>query len=351
MTRMNDQTTMTNKEPMTKHPRSIRVGHWALGFCCSLVLGHSAVYAQPIDIWLDVDTANGYESAPGKPHDVDDGLAMIQVFHSPEVKLHGVSVQFGNAPLEPAVKIAREIAAKFGPKDLVVASGAATKDDLEKETDATLALADALQQRPLDIIALGPVTNVASVVKHHPELKSKIRRIYVCAARRVGFGFHPPGRPELLFPDANFEKDPAAMQILLDSGIPITFAGYEVSCDTWLTRDDLNAMAAKSEVGKWIATTSDAWLSRWEARKQVGFNPFDTLTVAALTHPQFIESMPVKVHITDGPDERAAGSLAATKPVKPYLVAEPSKDGQHTYCTRAMPEFVEMLKARLVTGG
>lgn len=326
----------------------LRTGRTAIlrGVLLPLLLVAGA-QAQPVDLWLDVDTANGYESAPGRPHDVDDGLAMIQVFHSPEVKLHGISVQFGNAPLGPAVEIAREIARRFGPKDLVVASGAASKEDLDQETDATRALADALRQRPLDIVALGPVTNVASVIRLHPELKANIRRIYVCAARRVGFGFHPPGRPELLFPDANFEKDPQAMRILLESGIPITFAGYEVSCDTWLTRADLDTMAGKSDVGKWIATTSDAWLKRWEIRNQHGFNPFDTLTVAALTHPQFIESMPVTVRIVDGPDERAAGSLAATRPTKPYLVAEPSKEGPHTYCTRALPGFIEMLKDRL----
>ena len=54
--------------------------------------------AEPIDVWLDVDTATGIG-------DVDDGLMLIQSFHSPEIHVRGISVVFGNAPLRLALPI------------------------------------------------------------------------------------------------------------------------------------------------------------------------------------------------------------------------------------------------------
>ncbi len=310
-------------------------------------LGHAQA-ATPVSIWLDVDTSTGVMRE--RPRDVDDGLAMLQAFHSPEVAIRGLSTCFGNANLDEANTIARDIVARFGPANLRVESGAASSDDLGRETDATAALADALKQERLTVLALGPVTNVATVLKNHPELAARIEKIVVVAARRPGFAFHPPGRPELVFPDANFEKDAPGMQVLLDSGVPIVFAGYEVSSDVWVTRADFEKLAATSEAGRWIAQTSDYWLSRWEtAYKLPGFNPFDTLAVAYVTHPEQIESIPVDVHITAGPNDRGEGRLPATRPSKPYLIAEPARQAtsRFTYCVAAQDTFVPTLLARL----
>jgi pyrimidine-specific ribonucleoside hydrolase len=312
------------------------------------VTGRQASAAEQIAVWLDVDTSTGVVRE--RPRDVDDGLAMIQVFNSPELDLRGVSICFGNADLAEAMPIATDIARRFGPAGLAIHSGAASKDDLGRETDATRALAAALRESPLHVLALGPVTNVASVLKLHPELASRMQSIVVVAARRPGFNFHPPGRPELIFPDANFEKDVDGMQVLLDSGVPIVFAGYEVSADVWLTRADLEEIGARSEVGKWVRTTSDYWLTNWEQKHRLnGFNPFDTLGVAFLTHPSLIESIPVDVHISAGPNDRVAGRVPATKPTKAYLIAEPAKQAgsRFTYCVAAKPEFIPVLKARL----
>ncbi|CAN5458283.1 hypothetical protein BH09PLA1_BH09PLA1_08530 [soil metagenome] len=315
----------------------------------AIVLAASVALAEPIDVWFDVDTANGVVKQ--RPRDVDDGLALIFAFHSPELKIRGVSVVFGNADLVDAAPVAREIVNRFGPKDLEVQTGAASANELGDETAASKALIGELERRPLTILALGPVTNVATVLKNRPDLAPKINQIIVCAARRPGFGFYLPGNPSVVFPDANFEKDAAGMQILLDSGVQIVFAGYEVSCDTWISRHDLSAIATTSDAGKWISETSQAWLERWEkSRGPKGFNPFDTLCVAYLTHPGMIETMPATAHITTGPDDRAGTGVPATRPTKPYLIAEPPVEKSarpHIYCTAAKVEFHDVLIQRL----
>ena len=49
---------------------------------------------ETLPVWIDTDPSirpGGYE--------VDDGFALIQAFHSPELSIRGVSLVFGNEPL------------------------------------------------------------------------------------------------------------------------------------------------------------------------------------------------------------------------------------------------------------
>ena len=81
-----------------------------------------------MDVWIDTDPAIGIPNC-----DVDDGLALIQAFHSPELRIRGVSAVFGNAPLEQAYPLAREVCERFGPPGLPVLEGAASKSDLGRD--------------------------------------------------------------------------------------------------------------------------------------------------------------------------------------------------------------------------
>lgn len=317
----------------------------------ALYLLSPAFAAEPADVWLDLDTTNGYVDPQGLPHDVDDGLALLFALHSPELHVVGVSAVFGNGPLDVTERTTAEILEKFAPgAGLTAHAGAASAGDLGKETDATRAIEQALGRQPLTLIAVGPVTNVATVLRLHPELKKNVRRVITCAARRPGFGFHPPGRPDLLFPDANFEKDPAGMQALLDAHVPIVFGGYEVSHDVWVTRADLDKLAATNACGAWISKTTQAWMARWESMRLSGFNPFDTLCVGYAIDPAMIRAIPCTAHITTGPDERATDAERAAGKTKPYLICEPLKAGETsdlTYCTGATDRFLPLLLQRL----
>ena len=293
-----------------------------------------------IDVWLDVDTATGFG-------DVDDGLMLIQAFHSPELKIHGVTVVFGNTTLERAVPIAKTIVERFGPEGLAVHTGAASAKELGAETDAVRALKEALDSRRLTILAVGPVTNVASLLQLHPETADRIDRIVMVAARRPGQPFISDPDQGLPFRDFNFELDPEAMQVILDSDIPLVFAPWEVSSHVWISRADLETLRNSGDSGAWIAESSEYWISMWEKRiSDRGFNPFDTLAAGWLTHPELIESMAVRVRIEEGPDDRAAGDSERTKP---YLVVEPATnaDREVIYCHTPTDAFHALLLQRL----
>ena len=310
----------------------------------------SAAARQPLarsDVWIDVDTAMG--PVIDRPRDVDDGLMLIQALATPELRITGVSAVFGNAPLREAVAYTQSILDRFAPPGTIVHSGAASGDDFRADTDATRALTAALERQPLTILALGPVTTVATVVALRPDLKPQIREIVMVAARRPGFDFHPVDRPDLKFPDANFEKDVPAMQALLDSGLRLVFAGYEASSDVWLTRAHLHAVAASGPRGQWIRDISQPWLERWERTlKLPGFNPFDTLAVGWVAHPAWFTAIAVQTHITSGPDDRVGQGPAAGRATKAYLVCEPTDGASpHLYLTATAPSFVPWLVERL----
>lgn len=296
-----------------------------------------------IDVWLDVDTATGVG-------DVDDGLMLIQVFHSPELHVRGLSVVFGNTSLERAVPIAKEIVRKFGPAELSVVAGAATHDQLGEQTDAVSAMAAALEEKPMVILAVGPVTNVASLVMLHPELQDRIESIVMVAARRPGQKFVSSERQKRPHPDANFDHDPEAMRVLLDTKIPLVFAPWEVSSKVWITRDDLATLRKTGGSGAWIAETSVYWITGWElAITNKGFNPFDTLAAGWVTHPDLFESVPVTVRIEELPDDRAVDASGDEPATKPYLLVEEveGSDGRIVYCHTPRPQFKSILLERL----
>jgi inosine-uridine nucleoside N-ribohydrolase len=302
--------------------------------------------AAGVPVWIDADAAIGVPRA-----DVDDGLALIQAFHSPELEVRGVSAVFGNAPLEKTWPIAREITERFGPAGLAVRAGAAGAAALGEPTEAVRALAQALRDEPLVVLALGPATNVATLLMLHPELAARIRSVVLVAGRRRGQAFRSVAAQPIPFPDFNFECDPPAVRILLESGVDLVFTPWEVSSHVWLDREDLARLETSGAPGAYIAKHARPWLEIWEKELGApGFNPFDTLAVAWATHPELLEWLEVGVHIDRGPSDTASTEERAAGRTKPLLIAEPGRDAPQRralYCTRPHAAFKPLLLERL----
>ena len=300
-----------------------------------------AKLSEPHRVWLDVDPALGLEGG-----EVDDGLFLLQSFHSPELSIAGVSVVFGNTSLENAVPIAEALVARFGPAGLQVHPGAASAEQLGVPTAATAAMADALAESPLTLLAVGPVTNAATLVLEHPELHQQIERIVVVAGRREGQSFRAGTRDVAPFRDFNFELDPQAMQVLLDTEIPLVMAPWEVSSHVWIRGADLVDLAARSEAGAWAAGAVQSWVERWARDLGTdGFTPFDTLAAGYVTHPHLIEGFEGRAWIWEDLDD----TQPETGVTKPYLYVDPNDDGGRrvTYLFQPHPDFQPLLLDRI----
>jgi pyrimidine-specific ribonucleoside hydrolase len=291
-----------------------------------------AMASSQVQVWIDTDPS----VAPGG-HEIDDGIALLQAFASPEMKIRGVSIVFGNADLPTASKIGREIVGKFGPSRLAVYDGASSASELGKETAASRALARELKKRRLTILILGPATNVATVLKNHPELAGRINGMIAVAGRRPGQRFAAGPSQKVPFRDFNFELDSAAFQVLLDSGAPLTLAPWEISSKVWLKEPEMRSAA--SEGMRWMLPSVLDWLSFWKLQFGAdGFNPFDALAVGAVVDRKDLvcESMTAKIE-----------SLASDTSVgnKPYFLVRPGTG--ITYCHDVKPGFKDDLLRRL----
>lgn len=296
------------------------------------------------DVWFDVDTATGIG-------EIDDGLMLIQGFHSPEINLRGVSTVYGNTIHRYAYPLTHNIVTAFGPEGMTVHPGAASADELGQDNDAVRAMAAALREAPMTILAVGPVTNVGTLVELYPQLHDRITSIVVVAGRRPGQRFVTTEQSKKTAPrDFNFELDVPAMQAILDTKIPVVLAPWEVSSKVWVTREDISALRTTGETGAFLFATSQHWIDRWEAMRGIAaFNPYDSLALAWITHPQLIEAMRVDVAIETGPDERATAEEQAAGKTKPYLHVRESATPRREaiYCHTPDDRFKAVLLERL----
>lgn len=245
--------------------------------CWLLLCGGRAIAAT--DVWIDSDPAIG---VPWR--EVDDAFALILAFHSPEVRIAGISSTYGNASVARTTEVARDIVQRFGalarlqPSDVYM--GAASPRDLPTRTEATEALARELRKRKLTYLALGPLTNLAAFLHLHPELAGRIKRVVFVGGRSsdrpLAFG---PTRSWHVH-DANASKDPAAVAVVLRTSIPITLADIEVGPELALTREDMQRLRRSGATGDFLWQYTRAWLWFWTSIvKEKGGLAFDVLAV------------------------------------------------------------------------
>ncbi len=313
-----------------------------------LCTSESPALQERVSVWIDTDPAVGEPE-----RDVDDGLALLQAFRSPELDIRGVSVVFGNAPLDRGVPIARRLVSDFGPAGLPVVPGAATASAIGLETEATRALAAALRQAPLTVLALGPATNVATVLRNHADLASRIVRIVAVAGRRPGQRFITGATNPRGHRDFNFELDPEAFRVILASGVPLTLTPFEISSKIWIESWDLDRLATASPAANTLAGPAREWLTLWRRLFDVnGFNPFDTLAVGYVAAPEGFECewLPIAIE-TRADDVTEAGLQGVAVDTKPYLLASAALRAASTralYCRTPPPGFKDDLLTRLM---
>ena len=175
----------------------------------------------------------------------DDGAALAMVLRSPEkVQVAAITAVSGNVWAAESAGYLTEILGLLGHPEIKPYVGAQmplihTADMARLEAplefqgafgkaakfappappaamDALAALAAAIEQNPgrITILALGPMTNVAMLLRLHPDLEGKIQRIVF-----MGGNVHVPGNASAAA-EFNFWFDPEAAQAVLRSRIP-----------------------------------------------------------------------------------------------------------------------------------
>lgn len=74
----------------------------------------------------------------------------------------------------------------------------------------------------LELLVVGPMTNIAIALSMYPELKEKIRHIWFMGGAALGGNMTPTA-------EFNIWVDPVAAKLVIASGIPMTMVGLDVT--------------------------------------------------------------------------------------------------------------------------
>jgi inosine-uridine nucleoside N-ribohydrolase len=249
-----------------------------------------ARFASAGTVWIDTDVSIG-----SPIREVDDAYALVLAFHSPEVRIAGVSTTYGNAPLVDTTRIARDLIRRFGAAANVnadqVFAGARSAADLGRRSEASEALAKALAKDSVTYIALGPLTNLATFLQLHPRLASRIERVIFVGGHAEGttLGFGP--NQSFHIHDANVFKDPRAAAIVLEKKIPLTLVPITTSSNLALDENDLCDLEQKGGAGRYLARRSKVWLWFWTHFPRTNGGPiFDALAIVTAARPDLIST-------------------------------------------------------------
>jgi pyrimidine-specific ribonucleoside hydrolase len=239
-------------------------------------------------VWIDTDVSIG-----SPIREVDDAYALLLAFHSPEIRIAGISTTYGNASLGDTIRVARDFVQRFGwPAGLTpgdVFAGADSPRSRGRRSAASDALALALRKQKLTYVALGPLTNLATLLQLHPEIAGRIERVVFLGGHRTGdllaFG---PNRSFHIH-DANVFKDPAAVEMVLRSRIPLTLLPIETSARLQVDANNLNELSRSGPAGEYLARRSKVWLWFWTKFVRTNGGPiFDALAVVSVTRPELL---------------------------------------------------------------
>lgn len=322
-----------------------------------------ALAATPQRVWIDTDAACGH----GERTDPDDCLALALLARAQGIEVAGVATVFGNARRDVVDATVEELAALLAvdrSAALPVWRGAAAASDQDDDsadepsrTPAHTALVAALEQAPLTIVALGPLTNIAAVLRDRPDLAARVTRLVAVMDRRPGHLFHPaegvPARSFLghgpVFRDFNFALDTAAARAVIESAVALTLVPYDAARSIEITPDDVAALHSAGAAGRWLAPRLQPWLAYW--REQIGrdgFYPFDLIAAAALVEPQSMRCARVRAWI--GKDDRLL--LPGLRPTALLVddASTPTADAARAalYCAAPAAGFEAAMVSRLI---
>ncbi len=235
--------------------------------------------------------------------DVDDALALSVLLGSQEVNLLGITTVYGDVRLRSQIAmhlcsmVNREIPTYMGESKTISGrevwvSGSEGKnfeslDSLAPQTTSAvdfLLEAVASQPKIIDVIAIGPLTNIARALQKNNDFEKQVKRIWIMG------GDFTQSRVE-----HNFGCDIDAAKIVLESNIPISILDLPSSQKTIIRMQEIEQIRKAPVYGPLLYSEIMSWI---EPKKQAWTIPHDPIAVLSLLTSEFFETSPAgKVRI------------------------------------------------------
>lgn len=251
-------------------------------------------------VLIDTDTAS------------DDAVALIMALRDPRVRVEAITVVAGNVPVDLGVRNALctvEAARTYAPpvyrgapkpmlRELFTAEFVHGSDGMGEmnlpepalqvsDGHAVDRMIEVIRRFPgeIEIITLGPLTNLALACLKEPDIAPLVKSVTIMGGAGFGPGNVTPVSEFNIFADAE------AAQIVINSGLPLTFVGWDVSTDeTFITQADLDRLTASGSEIAAFCVRCNATLKRYnlEAWGKIGIDLPDPTTVAAALEPDIV---------------------------------------------------------------
>lgn len=242
----------------------------------------------------------------------DDAVALIMALRDDSVRVEAITTVAGNVPLNLATRNARisiEVADSYAPpvyeglakpmlRELHTAEMVHGEDGLGNlnlpdpelpiaeghAVDQIIAVAEQFEGA-LEIITLGPLSNLALACLKAPHLAQLVKHVWIMGSAGVGPGNVTP------VAEFNIWVDAEAAQIVVNSGLPLTFVGWDVSTDeTFITGEDIQRLLATGSPIAEFCVRCNAVLQQYNLERwgKVGIDLPDPTTVAAALYPDMM---------------------------------------------------------------
>ena len=258
-----------------------------------------------------------FDTDPG----VDDAFALLYALSHPKIEVIGITTVFGNVPVDIATNNALILSEKSG-LNTPVYTGASkpqertvnnfpnfihgndgfgninhSKSKLTKSNiDAENFIIQSVLNYPgqLNIIAIGPLTNIANSLKKKPSIAKAIKSVTLMGGSWMAGGNITP------VAEANIYNDPEAADTVFNSGLPITMVGLDVTHKVFLSDSDISKLSLLgNHSGKFLKKISNFYINFYrETRNMDGCFFHDATSVIAFTNPELFEFKKGKVFVS-----------------------------------------------------
>jgi inosine-uridine nucleoside N-ribohydrolase len=249
----------------------------------------------------------------------DDAIAILLALASPELEVLGITTVAGNSTLANTTANALRVLELAGRTEIRVAAGCdrpllrslvtaesvhgrsglegprsadPTTEPVREHAVDFLARILLEAERPVTLVPVGPLTNIALLLATHPEVIDRIGGI-VSMGGAMNLGNVTPAA------EFNIYVDPEAAARVYGSGLPITMVGLDVTHRALLTREHADQLRGRGRCSRFVAELLDFFISNYPRnRPQLGGAPIhDALAVAHLIRPELIRTESVAVTV------------------------------------------------------
>jgi pyrimidine-specific ribonucleoside hydrolase len=194
-------------------------------------------------------------------------------------------------------------------------------------------------QEKTQLIALGPLTNLAILLSAHPGVREKLAGITLMG----GSCFLGNTTPAAEF---NIHCDPEAAKIVFESGLPITMIGLDATRQAVVYESEIaEIVAIPSRVGKFVGDLFRSTLEVCRFFGAEGAVMHDLLAVAQVINPQLVKTQAYRVEI------ETSGEFTTGKTVVDRYNVWNREPNARVGLEVNRPAFLEMIKEMMVQYG